>query len=142
MAWRALTDAQWERVRPHLPREKHRPQGGRPRADPRRCFEGILWVLWTGAPWSELPPRYGSATTCWRRLRQWEETGVLLVSSVMQNSPPAVTENSTPLPLRRERKCQPRYSRRGGPSDRRSSHARRCRWSVGSDGKSCAVWRW
>src|SRR5229473_1790031 len=78
MAWRALTDAQWERVRPHLPREKHRPQGGRPRADPRRCFEGILWVLWTGAPWSELPPRYGSPTTCWRRLRQWEESGVLL----------------------------------------------------------------
>src|SRR5713101_2688587 len=78
MAWRALTDAQWERIRPHLPREKRRPQGGWPRADSRRCFEGILWVLWTGAPWSELPPRYGSATTCWRRLRRWEETGVLL----------------------------------------------------------------
>ena len=30
MAWRALTDAQWERIRPHLPREKRRPQGGRP----------------------------------------------------------------------------------------------------------------
>src|SRR2546428_10466172 len=78
MAWRALTDAQWERIRPHLPREKRQPHGGRPRADPRRCFEGILWVLWTGAPWSELPPRYGSPTTCWRRLRQWEERGVLL----------------------------------------------------------------
>src|SRR6266567_3323850 len=46
MAWRALTDAQWERIRPHLPREKRRPEGGRPRADPRRCFEGILWALW------------------------------------------------------------------------------------------------
>src|SRR2546427_648096 len=69
MAWRALTDAQWERIRPHLPREKRQPHGGRPRADPRRCFEGILWVLRTGAPWSELPPRYGSPATCWRRLR-------------------------------------------------------------------------
>src|SRR5215470_19360936 len=76
-AWRALTDAQWERIRPHLPRERRHPRGGRPRADPRRCFEGILWILWTDAPWSELPPRYGSPTTCWRRLRQWEETGVL-----------------------------------------------------------------
>ncbi|PYP99280.1 MAG: hypothetical protein DMF83_31100 [Acidobacteria bacterium] len=64
MAWRALTDAQWDRIRPHLPRENCQPQGGRPRADPRRCFEGILWILWTGAPWSELPPRYGSPTTC------------------------------------------------------------------------------
>src|SRR5262249_35557541 len=78
MAWRALTDAQWERIRPHLPRERRHPRGGRPRADPRRCFEGILWILWTGAPWSELPPRYASPTTCWRRLRQWEETGEFL----------------------------------------------------------------
>jgi len=78
MAWRALTDAQWERIRPQLPREKRHPRGGRPRADPRGCFEGILWILWTGAPWSELPRRYGSATTCWRRLRQWEERGVLV----------------------------------------------------------------
>ncbi|MEM4381723.1 MAG: transposase [Candidatus Caldarchaeum sp.] len=53
-------------------------QGGRPRADDRKCFEGILWILWTGAPWSELPRRYGSPTTCWRRLREWEENGVLL----------------------------------------------------------------
>src|SRR6266481_9164385 len=60
----------------------------------------------------------------------------------MQNSPPAVTEKSPPLLLRRERECQPRDSWRDGPSDRRSSHARRCQWSVGSDGKSCAVWRW
>jgi transposase len=62
----------------HLPREKRQPRGGRPRADPRRCLKGILWILWTGAPWSELPSRYGSPTTCWRRLRQWEESGVLL----------------------------------------------------------------
>jgi transposase len=78
MAWRALSDAQWERIRPHLSREKTGPQGDRLRADLRRCFEGILWVLWTGAPWSELPPRYGSPTNCWRRLRQWEDSGVLL----------------------------------------------------------------
>jgi transposase len=78
MAWRALTDAQWEQIRPQLPREKRHRRGGRPRADSRRCCEGILWILWTGAPWSELPARYGSGRTCWRRLRQWEERGILL----------------------------------------------------------------
>jgi transposase len=78
MAWRQLTDAQWDQVRGHLPKPPHRPKGGRPPADARRCFEGMLWILWTGAPWRELPPRYGSPTTCWRRLRQWEESGVLL----------------------------------------------------------------
>ena len=46
--------------------------------DDRRCLEGILWVLWTSAPWSALPKEYGSPSTCWRRLRQWEEDGTLL----------------------------------------------------------------
>lgn len=78
MAWRHLTDVQWDQIRPHLPAPSRRPRGGRPAADTRRCFEGILWILWTGAPWSELPRRYGSPSTCWRRLRQWEASGVLL----------------------------------------------------------------
>jgi transposase len=78
MAWRGLTKQQWEAIRVHLPPPKTSPRGGRPRIDDRRCVEGILWILWTGAQWSELPRRYGSASTCWRRLKGWEETGVLL----------------------------------------------------------------
>src|SRR5213592_1344552 len=73
-----LSDAQWARIAPHLPRRKRNPLGGRPPADPRKCFEGILWILWTGAPWKALPRKYGSSTTCWRRLRQWDEDGTLL----------------------------------------------------------------
>ena len=78
MAWRRLTKAPWGTIRPHLPPPKARPRGGHPHVEDRRGFEGILWILWTGAPWSELPRRYGSPSTCWRRLKQWEETGVLL----------------------------------------------------------------
>jgi transposase len=78
MAWRSLTTQQWEAIRIHLPQPKVSPRGGRPRVADRRCLEGILWILWTGAQWSELPRRYGSPSTCWRRLKQWEETGVLL----------------------------------------------------------------
>lgn len=33
MAWRHLTDAQWDQIRPHLPPATRRPKGGRP---PRR----------------------------------------------------------------------------------------------------------
>ena len=76
--WRNLTDAQWERIQKHLPQTKPNPKGGRPPADDRQCFEGMLWILWTGAPWSELPQQYGSYPTCWRRLKQWEEDGTLL----------------------------------------------------------------
>ena len=78
MAWRKLTKQQWEAIRVHLPQPKASPRGGRPRVEDRRCFEGLLWILWTGAQWSELPRRYGSPSTCWRRLKPWEETGVLL----------------------------------------------------------------
>ena len=78
MAWRGLTDAQWERIAPGLPKRRKNPRGGRPPADDRKCFEGILWILWTGSPWSELPRKYGSSTTCWRRLRDWEDDGTLL----------------------------------------------------------------
>lgn len=78
--WRGLTDKQWEKVKPHLPELKSGKKGGRPWKSDRSVFEGILWVLWTGAPWSELPRngRYASPSTCWRRLRQWEEDGTLL----------------------------------------------------------------
>lgn len=57
MAWRQLTEAQWDQIRLHLPATTRSPKGGRPSIDARRCFEGILWILWTGAPWSELPQR-------------------------------------------------------------------------------------
>src|SRR4051794_35902819 len=78
MAWRAVSDKQWELIKQHLPKRKRSRKGGRPPLDERKCFEGILWILWAGAPWSELPPRYGSQSTVHRRLSQWAESGVLL----------------------------------------------------------------
>ena len=78
MAWQKLTDRQWEAISPHLPRPPRKRGRGRPPADARRCFEGILWILWTGAPWSALPSRYGSKSTVHRRLCEWAYTGVLL----------------------------------------------------------------
>jgi transposase len=58
MAWKQLSEKQWQAVKEHLPVREPRPRGGRPPADDRKCFEGILWILWTGSPWSELPERY------------------------------------------------------------------------------------
>jgi transposase len=73
---RLLTDAQWARIAPLLPKRKRNPKGGRPRADDRACLEGILWVLRTGARWRDLPPEYPSPATCWRRLGEWEALDV------------------------------------------------------------------
>ena len=74
-----VTDKQWELIEPLLPKPKRRKDKlGRPPAGNRSCFEGILWVLYTGAAWRFLPDEYPSPSTCWRRLRQWERQGVWL----------------------------------------------------------------
>ena len=69
-----LTDAQWERLRPLLPPQK--PRTGRPANDHRTVLEGILWVLRTGAPWRDLPARYGSWKTVSSRFYRWRQAGV------------------------------------------------------------------
>ena len=70
-----LSEEQWQRVAPLLPKLRSR---GRPFVENRRVLEGILWVLRSGARWRDLPREYPSASTCWRRLRDWEERGVWL----------------------------------------------------------------
>jgi len=75
---RLLTDAQWDKVRPLLPRPRSRQGGGRPRASDRKVLEGILWILRSGARLQDLPEEFPSPVTCWRRLRDWEEQGVWL----------------------------------------------------------------
>jgi transposase len=63
-----LTDEQWNKIEPLLPKPKRGKTGGRPSRDNRACFEGILWVVRCGARWKDLPARYPSPSTCWRRL--------------------------------------------------------------------------
>lgn len=75
---RLLTDAQWEKIRPLLPKRPQRPQGGRPPANDRKVLEGILWILRSGARWQDLPDEFPHPSTCWRRLRDWEEQEVWL----------------------------------------------------------------
>ena len=73
-----LTDEQWKKIEKYLPKPKVNSKGGRPWVDNRKVFEGILWILRTGAPWSDLPKRYSSPSTCWRRLKLWEEQDIWL----------------------------------------------------------------
>src|ERR1700688_3171962 len=72
-----LTDAQWAVLDP-LFRPRRRSDGrGRPWRDPRDVVNGVLWILRTGAPWSDLPSRYPPYQTCHRRVQSWVKDGVL-----------------------------------------------------------------
>ena len=52
-----LTDEQWALVEPHLPVSNART--GRPASDRRTLLNAIFWILVTGAPWRDLPERFG-----------------------------------------------------------------------------------
>ena len=67
-----LSDAQWERIRPHLPEYKR----GFRRVDDRRVISGIIHVLLTGTPWRAAPKEYGPARTLYNRFRRWAEKGI------------------------------------------------------------------
>ena len=67
-----LTDTAWARIEPLLPAGRKR--GGQWR-DHRQVINGILWKIRTGAPWRDLPERYGSWKTCHERLRRWTADG-------------------------------------------------------------------
>ena len=69
-----LTDEQWERLQPLLPPQK--PKTGRPNEDHRRIINGILWIDRTGAPWRDLPERYGPWRTVASRFYRWRRAGI------------------------------------------------------------------
>lgn len=73
-----LKEEQWAMISPLLPEAKKSSKGGPTPVANRPCFEGILWVLRSGARWKDLPKEYPSYSTCRRRLLEWEERGIWL----------------------------------------------------------------
>jgi transposase len=74
-----VPDGLWRRFEPLLPRRERRFRyPGRKRLDDRAALQGILFVLHTGIAWRHLPRElgFGSGSTCYRRLCEWQEAGV------------------------------------------------------------------
>lgn len=67
-----LSDEGWERLQPVLPVQK---RGGRWN-DHRAMLNGIFWVLNSGAPWRDVPERYGHWKTIYGRYRRWTREGL------------------------------------------------------------------
>jgi transposase len=69
-----LTDEQWDLIARFIPRSKAKT--GRKPKDPRVMLDGIMWVLSTGAPWRDLPARFGPWQSVHRYFSQWRKAGV------------------------------------------------------------------
>ena len=68
-----LTDREWIRLRPLLP---PRACTGRPPRDHRAIIDALLWLGMTGAPWRDLPERFGPWRTVATRFYRWTRIGL------------------------------------------------------------------
>ena len=71
-----LTDEEWNRIAPLLPPENSGKQG-RPKKCNRTILNGIVWIARSGAPWRDLPERYGAWQTVYSRFRKWIDDGII-----------------------------------------------------------------
>jgi putative transposase len=69
-----LTDVQWNLIKEHLPGKRSDP--GRTAMDNRRFVDGVLWLARTGAPWRDLPERYGRWNSAFQRFSRWSKRGI------------------------------------------------------------------
>ena len=69
-----LTTTQWKRLKPLLLPQQ--PQTGRPALNHRRLISAILWIRRTGAPWRDLPKRYGCWSTVASHFYRWQKAGI------------------------------------------------------------------
>ena len=67
---------QWNQIVSLLPPENSGKQG-RPSKCNRTILNGIVWIARSGAPWRDLPERYGPWQTVYSRFRKWMEDGIL-----------------------------------------------------------------
>jgi transposase len=66
-----VTDQQWAMIQGLFPAQR---RGGKWN-DHRVTFDGILWILRTGAPWRDLPERYGKWQSVYDRFNRYRKSG-------------------------------------------------------------------
>ena len=70
----AISDDNFERIKELLPGRVGQP--GVTAKDNRLFIDAVLWIAKTGAPWRDLPERFGNWNSVWRRFDRWARTGV------------------------------------------------------------------
>ncbi len=68
-----LSDDQWDLIKDLFPAPA---ATGRPPRDRRQIVDATLWILRTGAPWRDLPERYGPWRSVATRFYRWTKSGL------------------------------------------------------------------
>jgi transposase len=69
----AISDDNWERIKDLLPGQAG--QAGVTAKDNRLFIDAVLWIAKTGAPWRDLPDRFGNWNSVWKRFDRWARKG-------------------------------------------------------------------
>lgn len=69
-----ISDQDWERIEALLPGKAADP--GVTAEDNRRFVNAVFWIARTGAPWRDLPERFGNWNSVFQRFNRWAKTGV------------------------------------------------------------------
>lgn len=69
-----ITDEQWNAIRDFLPGKEGDP--GATATDNRLFVNAVVWIAKTGAPWRDLPERFGNWNSVFQRFNRWCKTGV------------------------------------------------------------------
>jgi transposase len=70
----AISDDHWERIKDFLPGQKGDP--GVTAKDNRLFVDAVWWIAKTGAPWRDLPERFGKWSSVWKRFDRWARKGI------------------------------------------------------------------
>lgn len=68
-----ISDEAWAVIGPLFPQPK---STGRPPVDRRQLVEAVAWRYRTGAPWRDLPERFGNWNTVFKNFDRWAKAGV------------------------------------------------------------------
>lgn len=69
-----ISDEQWTRIKHLLPGKPGDP--GRRAKNNRLFINAVLWIARTGAPWRDLPERFGPWNSVFQRFNRWSRRGV------------------------------------------------------------------
>ncbi len=112
-----ISDEKWAIIGPKLAKARTETRG-RKRKDDRLMFNGILWILKTGASWRDLPLEFGSWKTVHKRFLHWVKMEIwdeILRKLAVNSDPEAVIIDASFVKLH-----QHGSGAKGGTSNRTS----------------------